>query len=249
MRNVQDLKSLYSRLKREPKKVNGEYKKLLDGLFLFPNQFAYVIDYTLGEIKAHKGFDSLLGFRPDQINLLFFYRSHFYPKDQPLLDEIIYRAIEWGSTISTKPFEIFYQIDYRVMKADGSHIRVMRQSTILETDENGAMVSTLSICTDISHLKMEGKIVGRVEGPSSQMAQFDDLTNGGNITSRKIEISVREAEILSLIAIGKTSQEISNTLNISLHTVNTHRRNILEGSGYRNMTQLIMEALKQGLID
>jgi DNA-binding CsgD family transcriptional regulator len=41
-------------------------------------------------------------------------------------------------------------------------------------------------------------------------------------------ISKRERDIVRLLVIVKTSEEIADNLNISKHTVDTHRRNILK---------------------
>jgi DNA-binding NarL/FixJ family response regulator len=57
-----------------------------------------------------------------------------------------------------------------------------------------------------------------------------------NITNILTE---RENEILELLALGKTSKEIAEALYISKHTVDTHRRNIIE----KTKTQSIQELL------
>ena len=55
----------------------------------------------------------------------------------------------------------------------------------------------------------------------------------------KLNLTPREQEILKLIAIGKTSQEIANILFISIFTVNTHRQNLLKKYKLKNITPLI----------
>lgn len=50
----------------------------------------------------------------------------------------------------------------------------------------------------------------------------EDLLNYGH------HLKNREFEVLKLVATGLTSSEIAKNLFLSLHTVNTHRRNILE---------------------
>lgn len=58
----------------------------------------------------------------------------------------------------------------------------------------------------------------------------------------------REKEVLSLIAEGLTSHEISNELHISHLTVETHRRNLLSKFESNNTATLIKHAAWQGLI-
>jgi DNA-binding CsgD family transcriptional regulator len=60
--------------------------------------------------------------------------------------------------------------------------------------------------------------------------------------------SSRELEILKLIESGLSSKEIADKLFLSVHTVNTHRRNILEQCGKDNISNLIYELQEQGLL-
>jgi DNA-binding NarL/FixJ family response regulator len=49
----------------------------------------------------------------------------------------------------------------------------------------------------------------------------------------------REKEIIQLITVGKSTQEIADTLFISFLTVQTHRRNILQKLEVKNTAELI----------
>ena len=61
-------------------------------------------------------------------------------------------------------------------------------------------------------------------------------------------LTVREREILGLIAEGHTSQEIANMLVLSLKTVLGHRTKIMEKLDLHNRTELIKYAMRKGLI-
>lgn len=58
----------------------------------------------------------------------------------------------------------------------------------------------------------------------------------------------REKEILKLIADGKSNQEIADFLYISIHTVHSHRKNMLKKLNLKNTPELIKIAYKNGLI-
>jgi DNA-binding CsgD family transcriptional regulator len=60
--------------------------------------------------------------------------------------------------------------------------------------------------------------------------------------------SARELEIIKLIESGLSSKQIADKLFLSVHTVNTHRRNILQQCGKCNISNLIYELQEQGLI-
>ncbi len=63
------------------------------------------------------------------------------------------------------------------------------------------------------------------------------------------ELSSRESEVLRLVALGHTSQQIAEKLCISVNTVETHRAHIIEKLGFRGRAQLVRYALAKGLLE
>lgn len=63
-----------------------------------------------------------------------------------------------------------------------------------------------------------------------------------------VNISERELEIITLIAEGYTNVEIAEKLFLSPHTVNTHRKNILQKLGVNNTAAIVMYAVKTNLV-
>lgn len=66
--------------------------------------------------------------------------------------------------------------------------------------------------------------------------------------SQQLLITRREKEVLQLISEGLTNAEIAEKLFISIPTVNTHRKSILEKFEVKNTATLIAKAIKTGLI-
>ncbi|MEM6831315.1 MAG: response regulator transcription factor [Bacteroidota bacterium] len=62
------------------------------------------------------------------------------------------------------------------------------------------------------------------------------------------ELSVREKEVLVLIANEYSNQEIADKLFISIRTVETHKRNLLEKTGCKNVAGLVMYAVERNLV-
>lgn len=60
-------------------------------------------------------------------------------------------------------------------------------------------------------------------------------------------LSVREREVLQLVAEGKSSKEISHILQIAVPTVETHRRQIVEKLNLRTIAELTKYAIREGL--
>lgn len=61
------------------------------------------------------------------------------------------------------------------------------------------------------------------------------------------ELSVREMEILSLIAAGLTNKEVGEKLFISARTVESHRRNILDKLDFKNTAEMIRYAIEHNI--
>ncbi len=64
-----------------------------------------------------------------------------------------------------------------------------------------------------------------------------------------IPISPRETEVLKLIALEHSNPEIAEKLFISIRTVDTHRRNLLEKLGAKNTAGLVKYAIRKGLVE
>jgi DNA-binding CsgD family transcriptional regulator len=62
-------------------------------------------------------------------------------------------------------------------------------------------------------------------------------------------LSEREREILLLVLDEHSSQSIANTLNLSIRTVDTHRKNILRKTACHSLIGLLKFAIKAGLIE
>ena len=60
-------------------------------------------------------------------------------------------------------------------------------------------------------------------------------------------LSLREFEVLRMIAVGKTSTAIAETLSLSIKTVSTYRTRILEKLGLETNAELIRYAIDKGL--
>ena len=61
-------------------------------------------------------------------------------------------------------------------------------------------------------------------------------------------LTSREREILQLLAEGKANKEVAASLNISPYTVETHRKHILEKLNLHNPAELILYAVRKGII-
>ncbi len=62
-------------------------------------------------------------------------------------------------------------------------------------------------------------------------------------------LSPREYEVLKLITKGQTTIQIAESLHVSVHTINSHRKNILKKLNLKSPAELIVYALESGLVN
>lgn len=61
-------------------------------------------------------------------------------------------------------------------------------------------------------------------------------------------LTTREREVLQLLAEGKNNKDVANLLNLSLYTVETHRSNIFQKLNLHSGAELILYAIRKGVI-
>ena len=61
-------------------------------------------------------------------------------------------------------------------------------------------------------------------------------------------LTTREREVLQLVAEGKSNKEVANLFNLSLYTVETHRTHILQKLNLHSVPELILYAVRKGII-
>lgn len=75
----------------------------------------------------------------------------------------------------------------------------------------------------------------------------------GNARSDRVNpkepVSLREREVLQLLAEGHTNKEIADVLSLSLKTVETHRANIMRKLSFRSITDLVLYAVRNHIIE
>jgi DNA-binding NarL/FixJ family response regulator len=63
-----------------------------------------------------------------------------------------------------------------------------------------------------------------------------------------VKLTLRQREVLQLIAEGRTMKEIASILNISPRTVESHKYEMMEALGVQTNAELVQYAIKIGLV-
>ena len=78
----------------------------------------------------------------------------------------------------------------------------------------------------------------------NEFAQSEAAKNADDV-----ELSKRETDVLVAVAKGMMNKEIADQMNISIHTVISHRKNITRKTGIKSVSGLTVYALLNNLID
>ena len=141
-----------------------------------------------------------------------------------------------------------YTASFEVTLKDGSFKWFIQQINVIEIDHDGFPLLTLISIIDISGIKKDAM----VDFIIAQKKPEGIYTNiyAASYTTNEIGVifTEREIEIISLLALGKSSKEIAEQLFISIHTVNNHRKNMLAKAQLKNTNGLIQMATERRFI-
>lgn len=116
--------------------------------------------------------------------------------------------------------------------------------------EDGKAQQVLGIHTDVSYLKMP--VDHKISFIGYNRPSFFALSTDEEFTPEEYDyqnlFTPREKEILRHIAKGKSFGEIAQILNLSPHTINTKKNNILRKTDCKNTTELIPRCVRLGII-
>jgi two-component system response regulator NreC len=77
---------------------------------------------------------------------------------------------------------------------------------------------------------------------------FARLKDVGGVNDRFELLTDRERQVYQLLAEGNSNKEIANRLNLSLHTVETHRWRIMEKMDLHSTADLVLSAVRRGMV-
>lgn len=191
------------------------------------------------------GVKNVLGIKPKEWGLAYA-MENIHPEDLSRFIENEDAAAKVFSRISPekqKSYKVRY--DYRIKNKKGDYRRILHQVITMQNDEDGSIVRTFCVYTDISDLKAGGSINLSVIGLNGEPS-FYDVQPDGTYSLADSLLSSREMDVVQLLARGFASIEIAEKLKISPNTVNNHRRKIIEKFGVHSTNDIIQLGLEQG---
>ncbi len=223
------------------------HKKLIN-FFQVGECYYYILNLLTPNVEfISSEIEKVLGYRPSQFSIEF-YLNKIHPDDQPTVLNFENKCAEFLKQLPPEKI-LKYKIryDFRVQKSDGSYIRVLHQAIAIQSNSVGTIIATLSIDTDITHLKKEGRPVLSFIGLDGEPS-FIDVDVLELFAPTKEILSIRERDVLVQLIEGKITKEIAGTLNISVQTLETHRKNMVRKTNVKNTTELVAVAIKRGWV-
>jgi DNA-binding NarL/FixJ family response regulator len=122
-------------------------------------------------------------------------------------------------------------------------IRHGAQGYLLKSISSNVMLSSLR-----GAVRGEAAITRALSGRI--LEEFRRVSHGGVSVSTEnmLSLTMRELEVLRLVAEGETNKEIAKFLNVSIHTVKSHMRKILAKLHLKKRQEAVQYAKQEGLI-
>ena len=221
--------------------------------FLSPGQFYYyLVDFYCREIKyIDPSIEDILGLDPESatVNSI---QSCIHPEDINYVAQTESASLRFMlNQVGRGNLKSYYKTSYCFrFKVVGGHYELFHnESVFLSDEETGRISQVLHIHTNINHLTAVNDYTPSLMGLKETESGWSvNASKESESNSLELHFSKREMEIIKLIALGYKSEEIAESLFISLHTVQSHRKNVIRKSGVKTSSELISLCVKEGLI-
>ncbi len=112
------------------------------------------------------------------------------------------------------------------------------------------LVALVTTCLDHSMLTPYSGVIEINDTRSKIISKMNDFSQcDASKGTDDVELSKRETDVLVAVAKGMMNKEIADEMNISIHTVISHRKNITRKTGIKSVSGLTVYALLNNLID
>ena len=196
---------------------------------------------------ASDNFANIFGYNPTWIKTIRkqgdLLEERIHPDDRA---QLIEHQIEHGQFIYSLPqeqrndYQQIFQI--RMLNARQEYVNVISRHQVIQKDKNGKawmIMGVMDLSPDQTPMeRIKRTVINRKTG--------EILTSA--VVPADQQLTKREKEILLLIRQGFLSKEIAYKLNLSIYTVNNHRKNILAKLNVDNVIEAINRAESFGII-
>ena len=228
-------------------KINPEDPIMLKLEELMDENDQYFQLFDLGQMKflyTSKKVFQLIGVTPEEINPGH-YTQAVHPDDEERLGQARSRVFKMEKEIfQAQTGSALTSYNLRMRDPAGVYNNLFVQDYMFYSPIPYKAVFLIQVVSNINWYKMKKNGFHNYTGSNLSFFRFPDE----DLLNMSHGLSVRELEIVKLIESGMGSKEIANKLFLSIHTVNTHRSNILEKTGKVQISDLIYELKEKGVL-
>ena len=172
-----------------------------------------------------------------------------HPEDFQLIDKTVCPAnfLYLKTNRLTDAESLSFTITYRIKGKDGLYYQVKQSSCYIALAEDRTPLAALGWIVDITPYKKDTKLVHIIEDHSSN-AEQKRVVNYFYPQPSDFTFTKREIEVLKWVCEGYSSKQIADKLFLSIHTINNHRKNLLEKTNCKNLMEVLSYAIKSGII-
>ena len=180
------------------------------------------------------------------------YISKWHPSDFKVIDTKIFG--ENFRFLQSVPFyqyqDFIFSYNYRMINPMNQYVTVLQRFSYIPGCLANEPAGLIGVAFDITHFKNDSSVIHTIE----KVGEIDGK-RVNELLYKKIHaveepdilpISPREQQILQYMAEGMSSKQIACTLFLSVHTVNNHRKNMLQKTNCKTSSELLNYALKHG---
>lgn len=202
----------------------------------------FLFDLTKNLIVHITGMEEMFGYQIEKIDTSFIFNM-LHPEDSPIVQAIIQNCVGQMVDLEIPRYSNVFKITSRQRKNDGSFISVLSENFVFQVNDQNLVQSILVRYTDVSFLDYLGVVEWWVDTKFLDASSVSNSIYGEN----KDIFTEREKQVILEMFSGKKNSDIALVLNISQHTVSTHRRNILSKSDCSSVEELRIYCKKNGV--
>lgn len=225
--------------------IEEHIKKLIELDYFYPyNNTFYCITNTVQKNFEYvsKNFTACTGLSNEKMmeGGMDYFWSLFHPEDIKLWLKSLTNLMTFTMTElnDEQRKRMSYTWNYRIKNASGEYVNIIQNTTPLQFDASNKPIIGMAHYTVLNgDLHMDVCACAKYLNENNE---YETLFYENVSSSKLLDIiSNRERDIIRLIITKNTSESIAEKLNISIHTVNTHRRNILKKINIDSTFELI----------
>lgn len=219
----------------------------------YPAELLFLVDYVKHSFLVISNSSSFLGYTTSYLmdaGLSYLYGLR-HPEDFRIFNSKIFPlnlAFIKRHLCDDDIGSYVFSTNYRLKARGGNWLPISQRSRYIKLSAEGIPLVSIDSLSDISHFKNNCEIVNIIEKVLGPQKLSKVEVNTFFPDDEGSPISKREINVLKCICDGLSSKQIAEKLNISIHTINNHRKNMLGKTNCKNLSELAARAIRTGIL-